>query len=266
MRVLGHALQVKPQVLILLGPFLDANNSKVSSGDTTVYGSDEPCSYEEVYTELILPLLVHGLEPLRRLNPPTEIFVVPSLDEVLCFHPLPQPPLDMSLTVIGGAFAPLQSLGVHFLPNPAHVEVNGLKMTISSADALKPLVQELILRPAGKKIETALSLLLHQRTLFPVVPRDPPQVCESHSKALDFPKLEAPDLCIFPSRIGTATSYTVDGTVFVNPGPVCLQAAFGTFAEFWSVSNTDTAETPSTPFTDSVRVDIHKLDPMTSAV
>jgi DNA polymerase alpha subunit B len=240
-RALEYAVTERPQVLILLGPFLDAGNQKVVSGDTTLPGKAEPSSFEEIYAHHILPLLERGLAPLRHARPPTEVLVVPSLDEELCFHPLPQPPLDASLAPVlqnlrdgGRSLDRLEKLGVRFLPNPAHVRINGVQVSLTSADALSPVLRELVLRPEGRKIDEALRMLLYQRTLFPVVPRDPVQVSEARSAAFHFPDEDRlPEVCIFPSAAGTANGSVVENTLFVNPGSLCRPAALGSFAELW---------------------------------
>lgn len=254
---LEHVVRERPQVLVLLGPFLDASNLKVSSGETTLPFEKETLSFEDVYQEHVLPLLHRCLAPLRRATPPTEVLIVPSLEEVLCFHPLPQPPLDASFgpDVAPAAMEQLRSLGVRFLPNPAHVRVNGVRVSLTSADALSPVLREIVLRPDGKKIEEALRLLVAQRGLFPVVPRDPPQVSECRAVALDFPDGVPPDVCAFPSVSGTAGGTVVDGTVFVNPGALCRPAALGSFAELWLAP----AAEPGAPLLGRVRVDIQKL-------
>lgn len=254
-QVLAHAARSRPQVLILLGPFLAADNLKVSTGDVVLPGAAEPCSYEEVYSKHILPRLEAGLLPLRRSSPPTEVIIVPSLDEVLCFHPLPQPPLDISLSLEARSFQKLRSLDVHMVPNPAHLEINGLRVSLCSADPLSSVLRELVLRPAERKMEEALRLLLYQRTLFPVLPRDPPQVSEARADAFDFPDQHVPDMCIFPSQMGLTGTF-VDDTAFINPGLLC-RGVNGTFAEMWIVPSGSKSD--GHKFCDRVRVDIQKL-------
>mmetsp|Transcript_127417 Transcript_127417/g.220947 ORF Transcript_127417/g.220947 Transcript_127417/m.220947 type:complete len:619 (-) Transcript_127417:43-1899(-) len=254
-QVLAHAARTHPQVLVLLGPFLAADNLKVSTGDLVLPNETEPCSYEEVYSKHILPRLAAGLKPLRRSTPATEVIIVPSLDEVLCFHPLPQPPLDTSLSLEARAFDQLKSLDVHMVPNPAHLEINGIRVSLCSADPLSSVLRELVLRPAERKIEEALRLLLYQRTLFPVLPRDPPQVSEARADAFDFPDQQVPDMCIFPSQMGLTGTF-VDDTAFVNPGLLC-RGTNGTFAEMWIVPPSGKAD--GHKLRDRVRVDIQKL-------
>jgi len=256
-QVLDHAAQHRPQVLVLLGPFLDAANQQVVSGETVLPGTTEPCSFDDIYTDHVLPTLLRGVAPLRRASPPTQVLVVPSLEEALCFHPLPQPPLDTSLCVEAGVHEQLRRIGVQFLPNPAHLLINGLRMSFTSADALSPVVRELVLKPEGKKIEEALRLLLHQQNLFPVLPREPAQVAESRAAALDFPNGALPHICAFPSAVGVASGTNVDGTLFVNPGPLCRPAALGTFAETRVVPPVAGAE--AVPLRECIRVDIQKL-------
>jgi hypothetical protein len=259
-QVLEHAFNEQPRVLLLLGPFVDANNAKVSSGNTVLPGESRPRPFDEIYTEFLLPMLTQGIQRLKRRSA-VEVLIVPSLDEALCFHPLPQPPLDVSLQLEARAFAQLRPL-VKFLPNPAHLEINGMKVSVSSADALSPVLKEIVLRPAERKIEEALRLLLYQRSLFPVLPRDPPQVSEARSAAWQFPfdGASTPDVCIFPSQIGSAGGTFVDGTAFINPGALC-KGALGTFAEVFVVPDSSRAAQGGTPLSISerARVDVMKL-------
>lgn len=254
-QVLDYAAHAKPQVLILFGPFLDAGNQAVQTGQTKLPFEDEPCSFEDLYAGHILPQLLEGLEPLRRSKTPTEVLIVPSLEEALCFHPLPQPPLNAMIggLVLSAALEKLRLLGVRFLPNPAHVVIDGLRLSLASADVLSPVLRELVLRPQGRKIDEALQLLLMQRTLFPVLPRDPTQVSEARAAALDFPDLQAPDLCIFPSQVGALTASFINETAFVNPGSLCRPAAPGTFVELWLPAG-------SGKISERLRVDVQKLD------
>lgn len=258
-QAIDYATKVGPQVLILKGPFVDANNKLVQDGDTEIPGEDEPCTFEELYNRHVLPILYKSLQTLRRART-TEIFVVPSLEETLCFHPMPQPPLDQSLAAAVGSagFEQLKRVGVKFLPNPAHLDINGLKVSITSADALSPVLRSgLVLRPEEKKIEQALRLLQQQRTFFPVLPREPAQVSEARAAALDFPEKGVPDICIFPSVSGTPSGTFVDEKLFVNPGSVCRPVAKGTFAEIWVAPQTTVGAGKG--LKDRVRVDIQSL-------
>jgi len=260
-QALRYAAREKPQVVIIMGPFLDANNQKVCSGETALPNDDdgEIHSYEELYTEHVLPLLHKYLQPLRRAS--TEFLVMPSLDEVLCFHPLPQPPLDASLGpgLESKDLGALKRLGVKFLPNPAHLQINGVAVSVTSADALTPILREIVLRPEGRKIEEALRLLLQQRTLFPVVPREPAHVSEARAAALDFVEGLEPQLCIFPSVTGNPNGVFVDNTLFINPGSVCRPMVLGSFAEVW-LTPSAVSDCNSKPFGERVRVDIQKLE------
>mmetsp|Transcript_81001 Transcript_81001/g.234865 ORF Transcript_81001/g.234865 Transcript_81001/m.234865 type:complete len:635 (+) Transcript_81001:82-1986(+) len=235
---LDHAAQAAPQVVLMLGPFVDAANKGVVAGEPVLPGSkaDDVCSIEEVYTQHVFPMLRQSLLRLRNASPSTEVLILPSLDEALCFHPMPQPPLDASLGPSLGELGSdmLRKMGAKLLPNPAHLNIEGLRLTVTSTDALSPVLRSgLVLRPEDRRIERALRVLLQQRTLFPVVPRDPANISENRAAALDFPGGELPDVLVFPSATGTASGQFVDGRLVVNPGSVCRPAALGTFAEIW---------------------------------
>lgn len=133
------------------------------------------------------------------------------------------------------------------------MNVGGLRVNLCSADALAPILRELVLRPAGRKIEEALRLVMCQRTLFPALPRDPGHVSEERASMFDFLEGSSPDIIIFPSQMGTPTATFVDGTAFVNPGPLC-RAALGSFAEI-SVRPAENGET----LEQCMRIDIQKF-------
>lgn len=254
-RVLEYADRQRPDVLLLLGPFVDASNQRVVDGDPVLPGQDGPCPFEDIYTDYVLPLLVKRCAHLRRRGSPVEVLIVPSLEEALCFHPMPQPPLDASLNLEQThRLDQLRNLGVTLLPNPAHISVAGLRMSITSADVLTPMLKEILLRGTGGKIEEALRQVLGQRTLFPVLPREPPQVSEARATALDFPEGIVPDMCIFPSQIGGLAGTFVDGTAFVNTGYVCRPAVMGQFTDVWIAPPND-----GVLFQDRVRMDFTKL-------
>lgn len=257
---LEHAAQASPQLLLVMGPFVDNANKMVSSGEVNIPGQEGPATFEDVYSQHVLPALRKGLQDVRRMSPATKIMVMPSLEDVLDFHPMPQPPLDVTLSALLGqsAVEPFVRLGVEFLPNPAHLHVNGLDITVSSADALSPVLRSgLVLRPEDKKLEQAMRLLLQQRCLFPVFPRDPPRVCESRSSQLGFPEGRVPDVVIFPSSFGTASGSFVDGRLFVNPGSVCRAAAAGTFAELFVAPPPPGGANASLP--ERARVDVKSI-------
>lgn len=255
-KILEHATLEKPDVLVLLGPFLDVSNQNAISGDTVLPGSSRPCAFEDVYTRYIVPILERGIGRIRQ-GFQTEVIIIPSLDEALCFHPLPQPALDSSLCVESRTFENLKSLGVKLLPNPAHIKVRGLDVSFCSTDVLSPVLREIIVRPEGDKIQESFRQLLLQRTLFPVLPREPPQVSEYRAGALDFPS-GVPDICVFPTQMGGNLSHaSVDGTIFVNPGSVCKAKALGTFAELTVVP--PDGSNGVLPFVDRVRIDLKKL-------
>lgn len=262
--VLDHAAQQKPDVLFLLGPFLDAANLRVLAGDPVLPNEEEPCSFEEVYSLHILPKLTRGIAQLKRVSPETQVLLVPSLEEALCFHPLPQPPLDASLGLDAVALEALKRLGARLLPNPAHVQLGDFRVSVTSADALSPLLRELVLRPEGKKIQVCLGQLLHQQSLFPVLPRDPACVSEARAAALHFPGGVCPDLCLFPSQCGGLSCSFVEDTGFINPGSVCRPAALGSFAEFWVAPSASGAGAAgeaagTSPLAERVRVDFQRL-------
>ena len=94
-QVLEYALAKKPQLLILMGPFVDANNELVQRGDVVDTTGEEVDSFD-LQEALLIPLLEDFALKFRgeiALDAPgPEIVIVPSPDEALCALPTPQPP------------------------------------------------------------------------------------------------------------------------------------------------------------------------------
>ena len=142
--LLGNALRSKPDVLILIGPFVDITQPIIASGeialsneyedkDGQVIVSEHSASYEMVFIEKIvrdgLTLLFNSEEEYGTL--PTHIVVIPSLNDAHHEYVFPQPPFgshDPINTVffdekLGELDIPYSldkdpNKRVHLLPNP----------------------------------------------------------------------------------------------------------------------------------------------------
>jgi len=224
----------RPHLVVLLGPFLDASNQRVSSGEPMIEEDEGIETFDGIYRDIVLPTLQRSLVALRQNSPETIVAVVPSLEEILNFHPLPQPGLDTMLAPMLMDPHGLDGLrGVQFLPNPVHLQLeNQVLLSITSADVLMPVLRSgLVLRPEEKRLDAAAKALLLQRSLFPVLPRDPAQVSESRAQALNFPEERLPDAIVSPTQVGDLGGTRVAATMFANPGSVCGPTSRGGFVE-----------------------------------
>ena len=139
MDLLREVIQKKPDVLILLGPFVDISQPIISSGDVVLVDTNDDnvevarhaASYEMVFIERII---TGGLQLLfdseDHGNLPTKIILVPSLLDAHHEFVFPQPPFgdrdevktdffDISLGVLKVPYAEKnEKKRVYLMPNP----------------------------------------------------------------------------------------------------------------------------------------------------
>lgn len=140
LELFGHALQSKPDVLILIGPFVDITQPILASGEIMLTNenddateSQHSASYEMVFIEKVVR---DGFKRLFNTEAdygglPTHIVIVPSLNDAHHEYVFPQPPFGNREGVVTDFFT--EKLGqldipysldsepnkrVHLLPNP----------------------------------------------------------------------------------------------------------------------------------------------------
>ncbi|KAI0260193.1 DNA polymerase alpha subunit B [Gloeopeniophorella convolvens] len=210
----------KPDVVFLIGPFVDSTNQKIKTGDTDQSPED---LFESQFQENLHDFLESSSHSL--------VLILPSVRDMTSHHNVyPQSPLN------------IPSLASHprikSLPNPCRFSLNGVTFAATSVDVLFHLRKEqLVLRaeeidsldtggePPATDVMAGLSRhILHQRSFYPLFPSP---LDLSHEVNLDVTHLEhlvlyseevptAPDVLITPSRL-KQFSKVVDHTVSINP-------------------------------------------------
>ncbi|CAD7957515.1 unnamed protein product [Amoebophrya sp. A120] len=165
--VLQYALAAKPQMVILMGPFLDCNNTVVREGGVMGEEGQEDLDPVDLTESFLLPILEDATAKLKESG--CELVIVPSPDEATFLFATPQPPYP-SFFLSEGWFR-LQELGAHLVPNPCFLRINNsFTISCTTQDPLSPLVRSLLTRPepeSGGKLEEVMRHLLRQRSWFP---------------------------------------------------------------------------------------------------
>ncbi|GHJ84547.1 hypothetical protein NliqN6_0949 [Naganishia liquefaciens] len=223
------ALRDRPDVLVLLGPFVDASHPLIKVGD--IDSTPMELFKQQISTRLTL---------LMESTPGTAVILVPSVRDLISRHvAFPQTPLEKSV-----------ELGlpkkVRMLPNPANFYVNETLFSVSSMDVLFHLRKEEYFRRAeeadfepGMEVapKDAMAELcrhvLGQRSMYPIVP--PPadvsadvNLDVSHHELLELEV--APDVLILPSRLKYFAKI-VDSVVAVNPSYLVKGNSAGTYCK-----------------------------------
>ena len=108
----------KPQVCILIGPFIDGNNKRIET--------DIKQTFDDYFNSKIVELISKEANK----NKDIKYIVIPSIRDVTVDSIFPQSPFIVFPNV------------VHCLSNPAHFTINDINISITSTDILKHLSAE----------------------------------------------------------------------------------------------------------------------------
>ena len=221
---MDHVEHARPDVVVLLGPFLSEAHPRLVQGDV-----------DEMPTDIFRRHIAHRLAQLVERSPATLPVLVPSTSDI--FHPhhaFPQPFIDKADPALG---LPKR---VRCLPNPCVFYINELALGVSTADTLGDLQrEELVQRVAApdsvrRGADPMVRLSRHvlgQRSFYPLFPpsaasRLPLDL--SHSALCTLEQV-TPDLLLLPSRIKPFLR-VVDSAVIVNPGQLGAHSGHDAFA------------------------------------
>ncbi|KAG8955868.1 DNA-directed DNA polymerase alpha subunit pol12 [Tulasnella sp. 424] len=208
--------QIKPQALVLMGPFVDSNHPIIQKADLEMAVDDL------FLRKIAVPLRNY----ITTQQPDLSVAFMPSVRDLVSFHNVyPQSP------VMGPenfrSWKPQQGTPPwSFVSNPGIFSIHGLTFGATSVDVLFHLRRQEVFKtlPGEVQQDPMAGLCRHildQRSFYPVypVPLDSSQDVNldvSHSHLLSIPNDSIPDVIFLPSRL-KEFSKIVDGTVFVNP-------------------------------------------------
>lgn len=217
----------RPDLLLLLGPFVDSNHPFIKNGDVDM----SPAS---LFRERIS-------KPLARLEgdmPELVIVLVPSIRDMISSHVvLPQAALERD-----------PELGLsrrcQLVPNPSTFSVNGFTIGATSVDILFHIRKDHFFKQAleiadepSAESEDSMTMLcrqiLEQQSFYPIFPA-PREVHEDVNLSvlhLDLLKIKgaAPDILVFPSRLKEFQKI-VDASIVINPALASKFNSAGTAA------------------------------------
>ncbi|KAK7306232.1 hypothetical protein VNO77_44158 [Canavalia gladiata] len=223
--LLAYAKRRPPQLLVLLGPFIDTEHPDIKKGTVDR-------SFDEIFHFEILKKLEDYVECMGSAR----VLLVPSIRDATHDFVFPQPALDINL--------PDLKSQIVSLPNPGIFEANEVKVGCCTVDILKQISGEEISRTAvdGKPIDRMSRLanhILNQQSFYPLYP-------PSESVPLDFSLAPetlqlslVPDVLILPSDIkyfvkvlnSEREGINHTNCIAINPGRLAKGEGGGTFVE-----------------------------------
>ncbi|KAL7424793.1 DNA-directed DNA polymerase alpha subunit pol12 [Cryptotrichosporon argae] len=222
------AIAERPDVLVLLGPFVADNHPLIAAGKLTQMPAD-------IFRDKI------GKEIARLADacPATTVLLVPSVRDCVSAHvAYPQAAFNKA-----GLGLPKR---VHVLPNPCTVQINEVLIALTSVDTLFHLRREEFFQRAEEAEPDATAQGAHdsmanlvrhvlgQKSFYPLFPAPEQLAADVNLDATHSSMLRlngpAPDVLILPSKL-KHFSKIVDSTLVVNPSHLSRAHAPGTFAK-----------------------------------
>ena len=145
--------QDKPQVLILMGPFVDANHEQVQDGILS-YKDPNTKEIEFIDFQELFKLLFEFIHrQMEKAQTKTRLVVIPSAREMSLMSPLPLLPYEKSLFP--------KELNATLVGNPQIFSINDINIGVINADIVKDMCQSLVTKQTQEpKIEIGLKSIL----------------------------------------------------------------------------------------------------------
>ncbi|KAL3501055.1 hypothetical protein ACH5RR_035504 [Cinchona calisaya] len=235
--LLGYARRKQPQLLILLGPFIDADHPEIKKGTVNR-------TFEDMFHFEILGRLKDYVE---YMGSTASVVLVPSIRDANHDFVFPQPNFDIySLDL---------KHQIYSISNPGTFTANKVKLACCTVDILKHLSAEEISRnPQGgskHRLTTLSNHILNQRSFYPLYPpaEGIPLDFSLAPEALQISSI--PDILILPSDLAQFVRVLSLGKISeaeqevkclcVNPGRLARGEGGGFFVELNYRGNPDSA-------------------------
>ncbi|KAL7415252.1 DNA polymerase alpha subunit B N-terminal-domain-containing protein [Mrakia frigida] len=219
----------RPDVVILLGPFVDASHPLIKLGKTDLLPVD-----------IFRSKITSRLLDITESTPATNVILIPSVRDLISTQmAFPQGMFKRDLSMFPNPKK------IRLLPNPCVLNINEVVIAVSSVDTLFHLRKETFFKKAaeaepepgvptgnGDAMGNLCRSVLGQRTFYPIypVPDEFVQDVNLDLTHLDLLNLEtSPDILILPSNLAKFAKI-VDSVVVVNPARLTQHHSGGTFA------------------------------------
>lgn len=206
-------LNIKPDVIIMSGPFIDINsipNILNNNFFTTDDNLDDLKNLDDLLISFISPIL-------NQINC-QRIIILPHNNDISIAHtPYPHAPFNRKNLGLNKNFK--------CFPNPSLFNINELSFGISNADILKDLKDVITKNANSNRIERIIEHVIQQRQFYPVNPPPNPinnlnnnlfQLDTSYLGLSEFND-EIPDIIILPSVLKSFTK-VIKNVLVINPG------------------------------------------------
>nr|XP_060614196.1 DNA polymerase alpha subunit B [Anolis sagrei ordinatus] len=205
----------KPDVCILLGPFLDAKHKQV-----------EDCQFTSSFEDIFKMCLKSIIEETRSAG--SRLVIVPSLRDVHHVYVYPQPPFS------GFDLSKEDEKRVLFASDPCTLEINGVVLGLTSVDLLFHMGSEEISSSSSRldRFSRILKHILTQRSYYPLYP-PAEEMNVDYENFYPYASLPVtPDVLITPSDLKFFIK-DILRCVCINPGRLTKGHVGGTYGRLY---------------------------------
>ncbi|KAH8278810.1 hypothetical protein KR018_009854 [Drosophila ironensis] len=195
----------RPDVLIMVGPFLDADHKAIGDLSET---------FESFFEKMVAGIM-------EVVGSHTTVIMVSSQKDAMAHpvYPTPPPTLRRSYP------------NLHMVADPSVVDLDGITVGVTSTDVIDHLLSHEFAANAGERMHRSINHLFHQGSFYPVYPPADENMAYDAQLALKYAQLrQQPNVLILPGDQRHFIRLVSDCLV-INPGRLA-DTKGGTFARF----------------------------------
>ncbi|CAG8445740.1 14593_t:CDS:10 [Ambispora leptoticha] len=184
-QLMENMKSVKPDVLILMGPFIESNHALIKSGEIDY-------ALETIFSKFIS----YPIRQFIKSSPASQVIMIPSVKDITHYGAVfPQPPFEQTLNHSLGI-----PPGVLLYPNPAQFRINEIVFGVGANEIISHLsAAECQRNLTTERMVQLCRHVLEQQSFYPIFPPyTGVNLSLTHSNRLQLKVL--PDVLILPSR------------------------------------------------------------------
>uniref|UniRef100_A0A8D8YYD0 DNA polymerase alpha subunit B n=2 Tax=Cacopsylla melanoneura TaxID=428564 RepID=A0A8D8YYD0_9HEMI len=209
--LIALTVQQEPDILILIGPLLDANHPLLLNG-----------SLAETFEDFYIKLIDSIVQPLEKVK--TQVIIVASYREATspCRYPTPPPFCTTGL----------KRSKVTFIADPSTVDISGVVLGVTSVDVLMHLGREefAVAPTMSDRLSRLASHLIQQQSYYPLMPPNIELPVDMECWELYAQLPVTPHIMILPSDLRYFVK-NLSGCVVINPERLSKGMVGGSFAK-----------------------------------
>ncbi|EDW82949.1 uncharacterized protein Dwil_GK22573 [Drosophila willistoni] len=222
----------RPDVLLLTGPFVEAEHKMVA---------ELAEGFDSFFEKMIVGIMeVVGCH--------TQVLMVSSQRDAMAHSVYPTPPPVMRRIYPN----------LHLLPDPSIVDLDGITVGVTSTDIVSHLLSHEFALNAGERLHRAINHLFNQGSFYPMCPPGDENMCYDSLLAQKYAQLkQLPNILILPSDQRHFIRLVSDCLV-INPGRLANTKG-GTFARFLVTPTAPTATAKTVNMFNSAACQVQRI-------